>query len=159
MRPNGELPSDHYADRRRQTPELRRKAHLTVHPPSARSGNLIAGDGTKNGLSRSEQRTVSKTQKQPLDRKSPIQVSCEPDFLDPGADRALCDRPQELLFVGSDARWSRRSVNLLPLKNVVIIICRPRVLRAGANRGVCGSQRGGVWRRVRDRRLAGPYHS
>src|SRR6266404_1151576 len=28
--------------------------------PSARSGNLIAGDGTKNGLSRSEQRTVSK---------------------------------------------------------------------------------------------------
>src|SRR6202047_2763708 len=127
--------------------------------PSARSGNLIAGDGTKNGLSRSEQRTVSKTQKQPLDRKSPIQVSCEPDFLDPGADRALCDRPQELLFVGSDARWSRRSVNLLPLKNVVIIICRPRVLRAGANRGVCGSQRGGVWRRVRDRRLAGPYHS
>ena len=27
-RPNGELPSDHYADRRRETPELRRKAHL-----------------------------------------------------------------------------------------------------------------------------------
>src|SRR5712671_1171402 len=46
--------------------------------PSARSGNLIAGDGMKNGLSRSEQRTVSKTQKQPLDRKSPIQVWCEP---------------------------------------------------------------------------------
>src|ERR1700732_1859959 len=43
--------------------------------PSARSGNLIAGDGMKNGLSRSEQRTVSKTQKQPLDRKNPIQVS------------------------------------------------------------------------------------
>src|SRR5258708_6013156 len=42
----------------------------------------------KNGLSRSEQRTVSKTQKQPLDRKSPIQVSCEPDFLDQGADGA-----------------------------------------------------------------------
>src|ERR1700736_5913627 len=32
----------------------------------------------KNGLSRSEQRTVSKTQKQPLDRKNPIQVSSEP---------------------------------------------------------------------------------
>src|SRR6266478_4993152 len=46
--------------------------------PSARSGNLIAGDGMKNGLSRSEQRTGSRTQKQPLDRKSPIQVSCEP---------------------------------------------------------------------------------
>ena len=48
--------------------------------PSARSANLIAGDGTKNGLSRSEQRTGSKTQKQPLDRKSPIQVLCEPLF-------------------------------------------------------------------------------
>jgi hypothetical protein len=57
-------------NKRHQTPELRRKAHLAVHPPSACSGNLIAGDGTKNGLSRSEQRTVSKTQKQPLDRKS-----------------------------------------------------------------------------------------
>jgi len=43
--------------------------------PSARSGNLIAGDGTKNGLSRSEQKTDSNL-KQPLDRKSPIQV-CE----------------------------------------------------------------------------------
>ena len=102
---------------------------------------------------------MSKTQKQPLDRKSPIQVRCEPDFLDQGADRALCDRPQELLFVGSDARWSPRRGHVLPLKNVVLIVCRPRVLRAGANRGVCGSQRGGVWRRVRDRRLAGPYHS
>jgi hypothetical protein len=49
--------------------------------PSARSGNLIAGDGMKNGLSRSEQRTGSRTQKQPLDRKCPIQVDCEPDFL------------------------------------------------------------------------------
>ena len=56
--------------------------------PSARSGNLIAGDGTKNGLFRSEQRTVSKTQTtisdqtanregKALDRKSPIQVSSE----------------------------------------------------------------------------------
>jgi hypothetical protein len=39
MRPNGELPSDYYADRRRrQTPELRTEAHLTVHRPSACSG-------------------------------------------------------------------------------------------------------------------------
>ena len=37
-RPNGELPSDHYADRRRETPELRRKAHLAVHRPCACSG-------------------------------------------------------------------------------------------------------------------------
>src|SRR6266436_3964394 len=63
--------------------------------PSARSGNLIAGDGTKNGLSRSEQRTVSKPKRtisgstaqprgeKPLDRKSPIQVWCEPGFRGP----------------------------------------------------------------------------
>ena len=68
--------------------------------PSARSGNLIAGDGTKNGLSRSEQRTPSKTQttisdqlpshgEKPLDRKSPIQVCCEPDFLDHGCARQI----------------------------------------------------------------------
>jgi glycine/D-amino acid oxidase-like deaminating enzyme len=42
---------------------------------AARSGS--ASHSTKNGLSRSEQRTVRKTQKQSLDRKSPIQV-CEP---------------------------------------------------------------------------------
>src|SRR5438309_1189234 len=41
--------------------------------PSARSANLIAGDGTKNGLSRSEQRTATNP-KRPLDTKSPIQV-------------------------------------------------------------------------------------
>src|SRR6202521_593280 len=38
MRPNGELPSDHYADRRRQTPALRREAHRAVQRPSACSG-------------------------------------------------------------------------------------------------------------------------
>src|SRR3984893_18329336 len=43
----------------------------------------------KNGLSRSEQRTVSKTQKQPLDTKNPIQVSCEPDFLDQRQSRSV----------------------------------------------------------------------
>jgi len=53
MRPNGELPSDHYADRRRHTPEAR--------------------GGAKNGLSlRTKNR--QQNQKQPLDRKSPIQV-------------------------------------------------------------------------------------
>src|SRR5712671_4611300 len=41
--------------------------------PSARSANLIAGDGTKNGLSRSEQRTAT-NQKPLLDTKSPIQM-------------------------------------------------------------------------------------
>src|SRR5438132_2605413 len=38
MRPNGKLPSDHYPDRRRQTPQLQREAHLAVHRPSACSG-------------------------------------------------------------------------------------------------------------------------
>src|ERR1700726_835303 len=36
--PQGELPSDHYSDRRRETPEPRGKAHLAVHRPSACSG-------------------------------------------------------------------------------------------------------------------------
>src|SRR5215475_14642430 len=39
--------------------------------PSARSANLIAGDGTKNGLSRSEQKTVSTTQNNRLTGKAP----------------------------------------------------------------------------------------
>src|SRR5580704_12068599 len=86
----------------RQTLELRRKARLPVHrpsacsgvkalrntsdarrqaaklcyrfgplTPSARSANLIAGDGTKNGLSRSEQKTVSTTQNNRLTGKAP----------------------------------------------------------------------------------------
>ena len=59
--------------------------------PSARSANLIAGDGTKNSLSRSEQKTVSATQNNHLTGKAPYKfesislqrrVSCEPDFLD-----------------------------------------------------------------------------
>src|SRR5947209_18524003 len=41
--------------------------------PSARSANLIAGDATNNGLSRSEQRTAT-NQKPPLDTKSSIQI-------------------------------------------------------------------------------------
>src|SRR3984957_5846005 len=86
----------------RQTLELRRKARLPVHrpsacsgvkalrntsdarrqaaklcyrfgplTPSARSGDLIAGDGTKNGLSRSEQKTLSTTQNNRLTGKAP----------------------------------------------------------------------------------------
>src|ERR1700726_1902661 len=86
----------------RQTLELRRKARLPVHrpsacsgvkalrntsdarrqaaklcyrfgplTPSARSANLIPGDGTKNGLSRSEQKTVSTTQNNRLTGKAP----------------------------------------------------------------------------------------
>jgi hypothetical protein len=63
--------------------------------PSARSANLIAGDGTKNGLSRSEQKTVSTTQNNRLTGKAPYKfesallqrrVSCEPGFLRQGAE-------------------------------------------------------------------------
>jgi hypothetical protein len=43
--------------------------------PSARSANLIAGDGTKNGLPAPNNELTANPQ-QPLDRKSPIQV-CE----------------------------------------------------------------------------------
>src|ERR1700751_2357169 len=60
--------------------------------PSARCGNLIAGDGTKNGLSRSEQKTVSTTQNNRLTGKAPYKFEsgllqqrlCEPSVL-------LCD--------------------------------------------------------------------
>src|SRR6266436_4947851 len=60
--------------------------------PSARSGNLIAGDGTKNGLSRSEQRTVSEPKrtisgstaqprgKSPLTGKAPYKSVANPTF-------------------------------------------------------------------------------
>src|SRR5712664_1016878 len=117
MRPNGELPSDHYADRRRKTPELRRKAHLTVHPPSACSG-VKALRNTSDAKAarrqaplafrsldpfralrepdrrrRDEERpfplrtkNCEQNPKQPLDRKSPIQVCLSRDFLRSGAD-------------------------------------------------------------------------
>src|SRR5258707_3725877 len=41
--------------------------------PSARSGNLIVGDGTKNGLP-APNKELAINRKQPLDRKSPIQA-------------------------------------------------------------------------------------
>ena len=39
MRPNGELPSDHYADRRRKTPELRNEKPIALFivPPRAQA--------------------------------------------------------------------------------------------------------------------------
>src|ERR1700760_2564367 len=59
----------------RNTSDARRQAAKLCYrfgplTPSARSANLIAGDGMKNGLSRSEQRTGKKP-KTLLDRKSP----------------------------------------------------------------------------------------
>src|ERR1700722_686679 len=99
----------------RQTLELRRKARLPVHrpsacsgvkalrntsdarrqaaklcyrfgplTPSARSGDLIAGDGTKNGLSRSEQKTLSTTQNNRLTGKAPYKSAAN---LDPRRQR------------------------------------------------------------------------
>src|ERR1700730_7174238 len=57
------------SDARRQAAKLRyRFGPLT---PSARSGDLIAGDGTKNGLFRSEQKTVSTTRNNRLTGKAP----------------------------------------------------------------------------------------
>src|SRR6476646_11880831 len=51
---------------RNTSPASRQAAKLCYRfgplTPSARSANLIAGDGTKNGLCRSEQKTVSATQ-------------------------------------------------------------------------------------------------
>ena len=85
----------------RNTSDARRQAaklcyRLGPLTPSARSANLIPGDGTKNGLSRSEQKTVSTTQNNRLTGKAPYKfesislqrrVRCEPDFLDHvGAD-------------------------------------------------------------------------
>jgi hypothetical protein len=61
--------------------------------PSARSANLIAGDGTKNGFPAPNKEPAT-NQKTRLDRKSPIQVRivslqrrvwCEPDFRGRGA--------------------------------------------------------------------------
>src|SRR6202008_3313096 len=98
MRPNGELPSDPQQKtatvRRAKSPlavhrrsacsgvkALRNTSHARRHAaklcyrfgpltPSARSANLIAGDGTKNGFSSSEQRT-GKTKNDHLTGKAP----------------------------------------------------------------------------------------
>ena len=72
----------------RNTSSARRQAAKLCYrfgplTPSARSANLIVGDGTKNGFPSSEQKT-GKNQKRPLDRKSPIQVRIH---LPPAASR------------------------------------------------------------------------
>src|SRR6476660_670327 len=63
--------------------------------PSARSANLIAGDGTKNGLSRSEQKTVSTTQNNRLTGKAPYR------FESVSLQRGVCC---ELALEGSPRR-------------------------------------------------------
>ena len=85
---------------RQATPdaEAMQNAPVSAHHRSARSANLIAGDG----LSRSEQRTDN-NQKRRLDRKSPIQV-CKPSVPQRGNRR---DEPRP------DRRLSRRACTLL----------------------------------------------
>src|SRR5712671_727400 len=66
---------------RNTTAARRRAAELCYRfgplTPSARSANLIVGDGTKNGLPAPNKEPAT-NQKQPLDRKSPIQVRIRP---------------------------------------------------------------------------------
>src|SRR6266446_2846968 len=60
-----------------QAPLRRQAAELCYHfgplTPSARSANLIAGDGTKNGFPAPNKEPATNQQRL-LDRKSPIQV-------------------------------------------------------------------------------------
>jgi hypothetical protein len=81
--------------------------------PSARSANLIAGDGTKNGLSRSEQKTVSATQNNRLTGKAPYKfesallqqgVTCEPNVN--YRFRFVVARPH-LVAMCAGVAWSR----------------------------------------------------
>ena len=90
----------------RQTLELRRKARLPVHRPSACSGDLIAGDGTKNGLSRSEQKTLSTTQNNRLTGKAPYKSTANLTADDLLAGRAIKDAP---LALGEDALNQRHN--------------------------------------------------
>src|ERR1700738_2512127 len=104
MRRNGELPLDHtQIGNVRRPSSARNPISLFIVPPraqvsrrcetqaplggkppscakrfgplttSARSGHLIVGDGTKNGLP-APNKELAINRKQPLDRKSPIQV-------------------------------------------------------------------------------------
>src|SRR5689334_4826507 len=82
----------------RNTSDARRQAAKLCYrfgplTPSARSANLIPGDGTKNGLSRSEQKTVSTTQNNRLTGKAPYKsVSA----VNPGA---VGEKPRTLAAV------------------------------------------------------------
>jgi hypothetical protein len=71
----------------RNTSDARRHAAKLCYrfgplTPSARSANLIAGDGTKNGFPAPNKEPTT-NQNQPLDRKSPIQVRIR--FLPPAS--------------------------------------------------------------------------
>jgi hypothetical protein len=105
----------------RNTSDARRQAAKLCYrfgplTPSARSANLIAGDGTKNGLSRSEQKTVSTIQNNRLTGKAPYRfesislqrrVSGElRSRLHSGDRHSVSDRqgcPVSLMIVGASA--------------------------------------------------------
>jgi hypothetical protein len=94
--------------------------------PSARSGNLIAGDGMKNGLSRSEQKTVSTTQNNRLTGKAPYKSTANLTAEDvtgqhdrrsvPHRLEANCESRPCLVIAGvyprkdvdGQSRWTRR---------------------------------------------------
>src|ERR1700731_2321719 len=84
----------------RNTSDARRQAAKLCYrfgtlTPSARSANLIAGDGTKNGLSRSEQKTVSTTQNNRLTEKAPYRFESIPSNggIDGAAKKNFCGVP------------------------------------------------------------------
>jgi len=86
----------------RNTSDARRQAAKLCYrfgplTPSARSANLIAGDGTKNGLSRSEQKTVSTTQNNRLTGKAPYK------FESISLQRRVSDEPSWRLSIRTAA--------------------------------------------------------
>src|SRR5690349_547649 len=93
----------------RNTSDARRHAAKLCYrfgplTPSARSANLIAGDGTKNGLSRSEQKTVSTTQNNRLTGKAPYKFESREA---PGREETRPEGPFVLAIVAEDAQKVR----------------------------------------------------
>jgi hypothetical protein len=73
--------------------------------PSARSANLITGDGTKNGFP-APNKELPTNQKTPLDRKSPIQVRIHlPPAESPSLSRIHFRRPRTPAFRPGVRGW------------------------------------------------------
>src|SRR5438132_5989384 len=109
----------------RNTSHARRQAAKLCYrfgplTPSARSANLIAGDGTKNGLSRSEQKTGSKTQNNRLTGKAPYKSGANPTFR--GAShqwreqRLLAAREHDVAPKGAVVGNPRRDAHSVPIR-------------------------------------------
>ena len=91
----------------RNTSDARRQAAKLCYrfgplTPSARSANLIAGDGMKNGFP-APNKELAINQKQPLDTKSPIQVRIHsPPALSHRRTGPAASRLADLLLTGGD---------------------------------------------------------